>query len=117
MKTSYKISGTTEFLPSLYGEEIKEMMSTLFGNFTDYVPHFLTEADFDDFYIRGGLDIKTRELLMYGVLITLGAGFQNSKGWIKAGNTKEESVAAMVQCFGYIGFPYAINTIRINKNI
>ncbi|HRP32099.1 MAG TPA: carboxymuconolactone decarboxylase family protein [Agriterribacter sp.] len=103
---------------SLYGDEIKEMMRTLPGDFKDYVPRFLTEADFGDFYTRGGLDIKTRELLMYCVLATLGAEFQlkaHAKGCIKAGNTKEELVAAMVQCIGYIGFPNAINAIKIIK--
>ncbi len=101
---------------SLYGNEIKQLMSTLPGKFKDYVPQFLTEADFGDYYTRGGLDIKDRELLMYCVLATLGAEFQlkaHAKGCLKAGVTKEELVAAMVQCIGYIGFPNAINAINI----
>lgn len=104
---------------SLYGDEIKEMMQGLPGGFDEYVPKFLTEADFGDFYTRGGLDIKTRELLMYCVLATMGAEFQlkaHAKGSIKAGNTKEELIAAMVQCIGYIGFPNAINAIKIIKD-
>ncbi|MGH2644381.1 MAG: carboxymuconolactone decarboxylase family protein, partial [Chitinophagaceae bacterium] len=101
---------------SLYGHEIKEMMKELPGDFKVFVPQFLTEANFGDFYTRGGLDIKTRELLMYCVLATLGAEFQlnaHVKGSIRAGNTKEELIAAMVQCIGYIGFPKAINAINI----
>lgn len=104
---------------ALYGGEIKEMMSSLPGKFKDYVPRFLTETNFGDYYTRGGLDIKTRELLMYCVLATLGAEFQlkaHVRGCIKAGNTKEELVAAMVQCIGYIGFPNAINAINIIRN-
>lgn len=104
---------------SLYGDEIKEMMKTLPGDFKEYVPRFLTEAFFGDFYTRGGLDVKTRELLMYCVLATMGAEFQlnaHAKGSIKAGNTKEELIAAMVQCIGYIGFPKAINAINIIKD-
>lgn len=103
---------------SLYGSEIKDIMKTLPGEFSEYVPRFLTEADFGDFYTRGGLDVKTRELLMYCVLATLGGEFQlkaHAKGAIKAGNTKEELIAAMVQCIGYIGFPRAINAINIIK--
>lgn len=104
---------------TLYGDEIRQMMGTLPGEFKDYVPRFLTEANFGDFYTRGGLDIKTRELLMYCVLATLGAEFQlkaHVHGCIRAGNTKEELVAAMVQCIGYIGFPNAINAIHIIRN-
>lgn len=105
---------------SLYGNEIKEMMSSLPGDFKEVVPRFLTEADFGDFYTRSGLNIKTRELLMYCVLATMGAEFQlkaHARGCIKAGNTKEELVAAMVQCIGYIGFPKAINAINIIRKL
>lgn len=104
---------------TLYGDEIKKMMSTLPGNFNEIVPRLLTEHNFGDYYTRGVLDVKTRELLMYCVVATLGAEFQlnaHVKGALKAGNTKEELVAAMVQCMGYIGFPYAINAIQIINN-
>ncbi len=104
---------------TLYGDEIKEMMSTLPGNFKEIVPRLLTEHNFGDYYTRGVLDVKTRELLMYCVVATLGAEFQlnaHVKGALKAGNTKEELVAATVQCMGYIGFPYAINAIQIINN-
>jgi len=103
---------------TLYGDEIKEIMQTLPGSFKEVVPRYLTEHNFGDYYTRGGLNIKTRELLMYCVLATLGAEFQlkaHAKGCIKAGNTKEELVAAMVQCIGYIGFPNTINAIKIIK--
>lgn len=104
---------------TLYGDEIKEMMSTLPGNFKEIVPRLLTEHNFGDYYTRGVLDVKTRELLMYCVVATLGAEFQlkaHVKGALKAGNTKEELIAAMVQCMGYIGFPNAINAIQIINN-
>ncbi len=104
---------------TLYGDEIKKMMSTLPGNFKEIVPQFLTEHNFGDYYTRGGLNIKTRELLMYCVVATLGAEFQlnaHAKGAMKAGNTKDELVAAMVQCMGYIGFPNTINAIKIINN-
>ncbi|WKZ64206.1 MAG: carboxymuconolactone decarboxylase family protein [Saprospiraceae bacterium] len=104
---------------ALYGDEIKKMMSTLPGNFNEIVPRLLTEHNFGDYYTRGVLDVKTRELLMYCVVATLGAEFQlnaHAKGALKAGNTKEELVAAMVQCIGYIGFPYAINAINSIQN-
>lgn len=104
---------------TLYGDEIKNMMGTLPGNFNEVVPRLLTEHNFGDYYTRGVLDVKTRELLMYCVVATLGAEFRlkaHAKGALKAGNTKEELVAAMVQCIGYIGFPYAINAINSIQN-
>jgi 4-carboxymuconolactone decarboxylase len=104
----------------LYGDEIKENLKNLPGNFKDDVPRFLTEACFGDFYTRGGLDVKTRELLTLCVLATIGAQSQiksHTLGNIKAGNSKETLIAAMVQCIGYIGFPNALNAINIIKDI
>jgi 4-carboxymuconolactone decarboxylase len=104
----------------LYGDEIKENLKNLPGNFKDDVPRFLTEACFGDFYTRGGLDVKTRELLTLCVLATMGEQSQiksHTLGNIKAGNSKETLIAAMVQCIGYIGFPNALNAINIIKDI
>ncbi len=100
----------------LYGNEIADLMKTLPAGFDRTVPDLLTGGNFGDYYTRGGLDVKTRELLMYCVLATLGAEFQlkaHVRGSLNAGNTKEELIAAMVQCIGYIGFPAAINAINI----
>ncbi|MEX2594681.1 MAG: carboxymuconolactone decarboxylase family protein [Anditalea sp.] len=103
----------------LNGDEIVEFMKPLPGNFKEDVPRFLTEVAFGDFYTRAGLDIKTRELLMLCVLATLGAEFQikaHTIGNLKAGNSKETLIAAMVQCIPYIGFPNSINAINIIKS-
>ncbi|MAZ28717.1 MAG: 4-carboxymuconolactone decarboxylase [Cytophagaceae bacterium] len=104
----------------LYGDEIKEFMKMLPGNFKDDVPRFLTELLFADFYTRGGLDIKTRELLIFSGLVTIGAEFQitaHASGNLKAGNNKEKLIAVIVQCLPYIGFPNSINAINLIKNI
>jgi 4-carboxymuconolactone decarboxylase len=53
-------------------------------------------------------------------LATIGAQSQiksHTLGNIKAGNSKETLIAAMVQCIGYIGFPNALNAINIIKDI
>lgn len=104
----------------LYGDEIVQLLKELPGTMKDDVPRYLTEMCFGDFYTRGGLDVKTRELLMLCVLATIGAQSQiksHALGNIKAGNNKETMIAAMVQCIGYIGFPNALNAIKIIKDI
>lgn len=104
----------------LYGDEIKEAMEPLPEGMDEAVPRFLTEMCFGDFYTRGGLDIKTRELLMLCVLTSLGADKQialHAKGNIRAGNSKETLYAAMIQCLPYVGFPLALNAINIIKSI
>ena len=79
----------------------------------------LTETCFGDFYTRGGLDLKTRELLVFCGLATLGGTDRqmasHALGNLKAGNTGETLIAAMIQCYPYIGFPRISNAINIIK--
>src|SRR6478672_11855191 len=110
----------------LYGEGMKQNMKDLPGEFADVIPRMLTESCFGDFYTRRGLDIKTRELMIFCALATLGADRQLSShviGNLKVGNDKETLISAMVQCYPYVGFPrianaiYAIKEARIEKDV
>jgi 4-carboxymuconolactone decarboxylase len=57
-----------------------------------------------------------RELLVLCVLAALGgADVQvraHAAGNLKAGNTVEVQIAAMIHCLPYIGFPRSLNAIR-----
>ena len=104
----------------IYGNEIKEKMKDLPGDLGNIVPKFLTEECFGDFYTRGGLDIKTGELLVLCVLTALGAEkqiYSHAQGNIKVGNSKETQITAIIHCIPYIGFPQSINAINIIKSI
>lgn len=99
----------------LYGDEIREAMRGLPDGMDEAVPDFLTELCFGDFYTRGALDVKSRELLSLCVLATLGAERQiaaHAAGCLHAGCERETLYAAMVQCLPYVGFPNALNAIR-----
>lgn len=101
---------------ALYGDEIRDAMQTLPGGMDEALPDFLTEVCFGDFYTRGTLDVKTRELLTLCVLTAMGAERQlvsHAAGNIKAGNSKATLYAAMIQCLPYVGFPYALDAIRV----
>ena len=66
--------------------------------------------------VPGDLDLKTRELLGYCVLATIGADSQlrsHYHGNLNAGNSPETLAAAIVQCLPYIGFPAAIKALKI----
>ena len=104
----------------LYGSGMKQAMKDLPGGFDTIIPDMLTTSLFADFYTRGGLDIKTRELLIYCALATLGGTERqmasHAVGNLKVGNSKETLIAAMVQCYPYIGFPRISNAINILKD-
>lgn len=100
----------------LYHGGISAVMEGVPGGMGEDVARFLTGYFFGEIYTRGGLDLKTKELLGYCILTTLEAESQlqsHYHGNIQAGNTPEEVTAAVVQCLPYIGFPAAIKALRI----
>ena len=103
----------------LYGNEIKEALAGLPGNMGEDAARFLTEFCFGDIYTRGGLDVKTRELLAIGILVTTG-NMQTLQshiaGSIRAGNSPETVTAAIIQCIPYVGFPNALNALKVLKD-
>ena len=103
----------------LYGDRMKEALKDLPGGLGEIIPRMLTESCFGDFYTREGLDIKTRELMIFCALATLGGTERqmasHAAGNLKAGNSKETLLSAMIQCYPYIGFPRVSNAINIIK--
>ena len=102
----------------LYGDEIKESMNGLPDDMGADVARFLTEVCFGDFYTRKGLDIKTRELLFIAALVTTGNTEtlkSHIKGNLKAGNSKETIVSAIIRCLPYVGFPDTLAALRVLK--
>lgn len=100
----------------LYPGGIASVMEGMPGDMGKDVERFLTDYFFGEIYSRGGLDLKTRELLGYCVLATLGADSQlqsHYHGNINVGNTPEMLTAAVIQCLPYIGFPAAIKALRV----
>ena len=103
----------------LYGDEIAARYTWLPGEFARAVPRFLTELCFGDFATREGLAGKTRELLTVVLLAALGGAELQLKshvqGALKAGNTREEVVCALVHASGYMGIPRLFNALNACK--
>lgn len=110
--------GKAEQFP-LYGDGMVRTMSDLPGDLAQAVPSVLTGLCFGDFYTRDGLDLKTRELMVFCALATLGGTERqmasHAVGNLKVGNDKETLVSAMVQLYPYIGFPRIANAIFMIK--
>lgn len=103
----------------LYGDEIATRMADVPGGLGDDVARFLTEYCFGDIYTRGGLDVQTRELLIYCILTTLEADSQlpsHALGNMKQGTSRETLAAAVVQCLPYTGFPPAMKALHAIRN-
>lgn len=80
-----------------------------------HIQRFLADNCFGDFQTREGLNIKTRELLTFTFLISLGGCEPQVKGHIKGnvnvGNDRELLIAVVTQLIPYIGYPRALNAL------
>ncbi|OZB80850.1 carboxymuconolactone decarboxylase family protein [Microbacterium sp. 13-71-7] len=110
-----------EIQAPLYGTEIADNLIDLPAPFAEALPRFLTEFCFGDFYTRGGLTLAQRELLVLCALTAIGDTAAqlgpHGRACIEVGNSKTEVVAALVQCFPYVGFPRTIAAIRAVKGL
>ncbi|HTR81905.1 MAG TPA: carboxymuconolactone decarboxylase family protein [Bacteroidota bacterium] len=81
-----------------------------------HIQKYLTANCFGDYYTRNGLDIRTRELLTFAMLISLGGAEPQVKGHVEGnlnvGNRNEILLSVVTQLLPYIGYPRALNAIR-----
>ena len=103
---------------SIFGPEI--------GTITDDMPasqrlitEYLSGICFGDFYTRGILDVKTRELLTLSVLVANGGCESqigsHTLGNLAVGNTEDQILSAILLCVPYNGFPRTLNAINAVK--
>jgi len=79
--------------------------------------HFLSANCFGDHYTRTGIDVPTRELLTFAMLISLGGCEPQAKGHVAAnlnvGNDRPALLSVATQLLPFIGYPRTLNAIRL----
>lgn len=80
-----------------------------------HIQDYLSAYCFGDFYTRGTLDLKMRELITFCAICCLGGCEPQAKSYaganISVGNTREMLIDAVTQCLPFIGFPRTLNAI------
>jgi 4-carboxymuconolactone decarboxylase len=98
-----------------FGERIDQMYKTSPPDQV-YIQEFLSANCFGDYYTRKGLDLKTRELLTFAMLLSLGGCEPQLKGHIQGnvnvGNGKDVLLAAITQLLPYVGYPRTLNALK-----
>jgi 4-carboxymuconolactone decarboxylase len=81
-----------------------------------HIQKYLSANCFGDYVIRGGVDVKTRELLTLSMLLSLGGCEPQLKGHIQTnvnvGNDKQTMLSVVTQLLPYVGYPRTLNAIR-----
>lgn len=99
---------------SIFGERIDQMHKNAPEN-QKHIQHYLSANCFGDCQTRNGLDVKTRELLTFSILVSLGGCELQVKGHIQGnvnvGNSKDTLLAVVTQLLPYIGYPRTLNAI------
>ena len=99
---------------SIFGDRIDKMYEQS-SNSQIHIQRFLTANCFGDYQTRTGLDLKTRELLTFSILLSLGGCEPQLKGHIQGnanvGNDKAFLLAVVTQLLPFIGYPRALNAI------
>jgi 4-carboxymuconolactone decarboxylase len=104
-----------EVQKAIFGEIIDKMYNESPKNQL-HIQKYLSANCFGDYLTRKGLDIKTRELLTFVMLISLGGVESQVKGHIQGnvnvGNDKEILLSVVTQLLPYIGYPRTLNAIK-----
>lgn len=106
---------------SLFGPMIDAMRASA-PEEQKFMQDYLSAYCFGDTYTRSGLDLKTRELLTFVCIISLGGCDSQAKshvmGNLAVGNSPVLLLTAAAQCLPYIGFPRTLNAISaINETL
>ncbi len=80
-----------------------------------HIQDYLSAYCFGDFYTRGTLDLKTRELITFCAIACLGGCEPQAKAHaganLSVGNTRQTLIDAVTQCLPFIGFPRTLNAL------
>ncbi|WP_240419970.1 carboxymuconolactone decarboxylase family protein [Paenibacillus periandrae] len=98
----------------IFGDLIEKMREIAPSN-QKHIQDYLSAFCFGDFYTRGGLDLKTRELLTLCIVSALGGAEGQVKAHVQGnknvGNDKEAMISAITHCLPYMGFPRTLNAL------
>lgn len=99
----------------IFGESIHEMRANAPIE-TKHIQDCLSANCFGDYYTRGTLDLKMRELITFIAICSIGGCEPQAKAHaganLSVGNTKQLLIEAVTTCLPYIGYPRSLNALN-----
>jgi 4-carboxymuconolactone decarboxylase len=100
----------------IIGDEVVDKLYSSFPKDQMHIQRFLSANCFGDHLTRAGLDLRTRELLTFSMLVSLGGCEPQVKGHVAAnlrvGNDRARLVDVLTQLLPFIGYPRTLNGLR-----
>jgi 4-carboxymuconolactone decarboxylase len=97
-----------------------DVIDQMYASASDDEIHFqrlLSANCFGDNYTRTGIDLRTRELLTFAMIISLGGCEPQAKGHVAAnlnlGNDRQLLLAVVTHLLPFIGYPRTLNALRV----
>jgi 4-carboxymuconolactone decarboxylase len=124
---SLPLEGQSTTTPESRFEKGLEAQKAIFGAAIDkmrqqapneqmHIQDFLTANCFGDYYTRGGLDVKLREMVTLSFLIALGGVESQITGHIKGnlnvGNDRSVLLDVITQLLPWTGYPRTLNALK-----
>ena len=102
------------------GERLEKMYADSPAN-QIHIQKYLSANCFGDYVTRSGIDLKTRELLTFSMLLSLGGCESqlqgHTRGNLNLGNDKETLLSVITQLLPYVGYPRTLNGLRVLNEI
>lgn len=99
----------------IFGRENINGMRAAAPEDVKHIQDCLSAHCFGDYYTRGTLDLKMRELVTFTAIISIGGCEPQAKAHAAAnlsvGNTKADLIAVITTCLPYIGYPRTLNAL------
>jgi len=99
---------------AIFGDVIDTMYASSPENQL-HIQQYLSANCFGDYYTRTGLDIRTRELLTFAMILSMGGCEPQLRGHIQGnvnvGNDKATLLSVVTQLLPYVGYPRTLNAI------
>ena len=100
----------------IVGSDVVENLYAAAPNDQLHIQRFLSAHCFGDHYTRAGIDVRTRELLTFSMLVALGGCEPQVKGHVAAnlnvGNDRARLIDVLTQLLPFIGYPRTLNALR-----
>jgi 4-carboxymuconolactone decarboxylase len=101
----------------IIGEDRVEQLYASAPADEQHIQRFLSANCFGDHLTRTGIDVPTRELLTFAMLVSLGGCEPQVKGHVAAnlhvGNDRARLLDVLTQLIPFIGYPRTLNGLRV----